>query len=157
MATGMLHLHSLLRWVILILLLVSIFKAYTGWQQKRAFTAGDRKIWLFTLIFSHVNLLIGIYQILLGNYGILKVDVPEGESVMSNKVLRFFWIEHPVFMIISIVLITAGYKMSKKAVADEMKFKRAFWLFFVALLAILVSIPWPFREVIGRPLFPGLH
>ncbi|MCG2617688.1 hypothetical protein LZZ85_25530 [Terrimonas sp. NA20] len=160
MATGMLHLHNLLRWVVLILLLVSIFKAYTGWQQKRSFTAGDRKVWLFTLISSHINLLIGLFLLFLGKqYGILKIkdQLPEGISIMSNKPLRFFWIEHPVFMIIAIILVTAGYKMAKKPIADELKFKRAFWLFFIALLAILVAIPWPFREVIGRPLFPGMH
>ncbi|PZR25321.1 MAG: hypothetical protein DI535_18410 [Citrobacter freundii] len=156
MATGMLHLHNLLRWVILILLLVSIFKAYTGWQKKRAFTDGDRKVWLFTLIFSHVNFLVGLYQLLWGRFGALKVELPEGVSVMQDKFYRFFWVEHPTFMIISIILVTAAYRMAKKPISDELKFKRAFWLFIVALLMILVAIPWPFREVIGRPLFPGM-
>jgi hypothetical protein len=158
MATGMLHLHSLLRWVVLILLLVSIYKAFIGWQQKKTFSDGDRKIWLFTLISSHINLLIGLYLLLLGKqYGILtlKDNLPEGTKIMSNAPLRFFWVEHPIFMILAIVLITAGYKMAKKPVADELKFKRVFWLFFIALLAILVAIPWPFREV-GRSLFPGM-
>lgn len=156
MATGMLHLHNLLRWVILILLLISIFKAYTGWQQKRAFTDGDRRIWLFTLIASHINLLVGIYQLLWGRFGALKVNLPEGVSVMQDKFFRFFWVEHPTFMVISIILITAAYRMAKKPMADELRFKRAFWLFIVALLMILVAIPWPFREIIGRPLLPGM-
>lgn len=157
MATGMLHLHNLLRWVILILLLVSIFKAYTGWHKKRAFTDGDRKVWLFTLIASHVNFLVGIYELLLGKFGILKTDLPEGTSLMESKFYRFFWVEHPTFMVIAIILITAAYKMGKKPISDELKFKRAFWLFIVALLMILVAIPWSFREGIGRPLFPGMN
>lgn len=157
MDTGLLHLHNLLRWVILILLLLSIVKAFTGWQQKRAFTGGDRRIWLFTLIAAHTTLLIGIVQLLWGRFGILKVTIPEGESVMKSSFFRFFWVEHPLFMVLATIFITLGYGMAKKPVADNIKFKRAFWLFFIALLMILVAVPWPFRgEGIARPLFPGM-
>lgn len=68
MDTGLLHLHNLLRWVILILLLVSIVKAFTGWQQQRTFTGGDRRVWLFTLISAHIMLLIGLVQLLWGRF-----------------------------------------------------------------------------------------
>jgi Na+/H+ antiporter NhaC len=63
--------------------------------------------------------------------------------------------EHPLTMILAIVLITLGYGMSKKSVSDADKFKKAFRYFLVALVLILISIPWPFREI-GRPLFPGV-
>ncbi len=156
MATGMLHLHNLLRWVILILLLVSIIKAYAGWQSKKAFNAGDRKVWLFTMIATHINFLVALYLLFLGRFGILTSDQDMG-NVMKNRVLRFFWIEHPAFMLIALILITLGAGMAKKPLPDTTKYKRAFWLFFVALLMILVAIPWPGRELIGRPLFPGMQ
>ena len=156
MDKGLLDLHNVLRWVIFIVLLASIITAYNGWRGKKPFTPGAKKIWLFTLIFSHVNFLVGLYQMLWGRFGILVVDLPEGESVMKNKFFRFFWVEHPVFMIISIVLITIGYGMAKKPVPDETKYKKAFWFFVIALLMILVAMPWPFREIIGRPLLPGI-
>lgn len=154
----MLHLHNLLRWVVLILLLISIVKAYTGWQKKKTFTDGDRRIWLFTLISAHTTFLVGLYLVIWGRLGWLKVTLPEGESVMSNKYYRFFLVEHPLFMLVAIVLITLGYGMAKKPIPDQNKFKRAFWLFLVALLMILVAIPWPFREVIGvgRGWIPGM-
>jgi hypothetical protein len=60
-------------------------------------------------------------------------------------------------MIISIILITLGYGMSKKNVPDETKFKKAFWYFTIALVVILITIPWPFRQIVGRPIFPGMH
>lgn len=157
MDTGLLHLHNLLRWVILVLLLVSIYKAYTGWKNKRTFSAGDRKTWLFTLISGHITLLIGLYQVALGRYGIFKNALPEGESVMKNKFFRFFWIEHPVAMILAVILITAGYGMAKKNVSDEVKYRKAFVYFLLALVLILASVPWPFREIVGRPWFPGMH
>lgn len=157
MDTGLLHLHNLLRWVILILLLVSIAKSYSGWQQKKVFTNGDRKIWLFTMIAAHVTLLIGLYQWLFGRYGLISKGIPEGTNIMKDKFYRFFLVEHPTGMIISIILITLGYGMSKKPVADETKFRKAFWYFTIALLVILITVPWPFRQIVGRPLLPGMH
>ncbi len=157
MDTGLLHLHNLLRWVILILLLVSIFKAYTGWKKKKVFSAGDRKTWLFTLISAHIIFLVGLYQLALGRYGIFKTSLPEGESVMKNRFFRFFWIEHPVSMLLAVVFITAGYQMAKKNVADTVKYRNTFIFFLLGLLLILVAVPWPFRADIGRPWFPGMN
>jgi hypothetical protein len=152
METGLLHLHNFLRWVLLILLLVSIFKAYSGWRNKKVFSMSDKKIWLFTMITAHTNLLIGLYQISFGRYGFTKL--PEGMNIMKNKFYRFFLVEHPVGMLIAIILITLGHGMSKKAVSYELKYKKAFYYFLIALIIILATVPWPFRDVVGRPLMP---
>ena len=157
MQTGLVHLHNFLRWVILILLVFSIIKSYTGWQQKKLFSPGDKKIWLFTMIAAHITLLIGLYQWLFGRYGIISPGIPEGVHLMKDKFYRFFLVEHPAGMIISIVLITLAHGMAKKAVSDETKYKKAFWYFTIALLVILITVPWPFREIVGRPIFPGMH
>ncbi len=156
MQTGLVHLHNFLRWVILILLLLSIAKAYSGWQGKKVFGASDKKLWLFTLISAHITLLLGLYQVTLGRFGMFSTTLPEGTSVMKDTFYRFYWVEHPVGMLIAIVLITLGYGMAKKYVSDEVKFKRAFYYFLIALIFILASIPWPYREIIGRPWFPGM-
>jgi hypothetical protein len=74
---------------------------------------------------------------------------------MKDKFYRFFWVEHPVGMVLAIGLITLGYGMSKKSVSDTTKFRRAFWYFTIALVIILITIPWPYRELVGRPIFPG--
>jgi hypothetical protein len=154
MQTGLLHLHNTLRWIILVLLLVSIFKAYSGWQSKKAFAAGDKKIWLFTMISGHITLLLGLYQWAFGRFGIFTTTLPQGTSAMKDSFYRFYWVEHPFGMIIAIVLMTLGHGMAKKAVAGEVKYKKAFYYFLIALVVILISIPWPFRGIIGRPLMP---
>jgi hypothetical protein len=156
MQTGLVHFHNLMRWIILILLLVSIVKAYSGWKDKKVFTPGDKKIWLFTMISGHITLLIGLYQVALGRYGIFSTDLPEGTSVMKDKFYRFFWIEHPVAMILAIVFLTWAHGMAKKNVPDSVKYQKAFYYFLTALVLILLAVPWPFREVVGRPLFPGM-
>jgi hypothetical protein len=156
MQTGFVHLHNLLRWIIVVLLLVSLVKAYSGWTSKKAFAAGDKKTWLFTMIASHITLLLGLYQVAMGRYGIFTSTLPEGTSFMKDKFYRFFWMEHPITMIGAIVFITLAHGMSKKAVADEVKYKKAFYFFLIAALLLLAGVPWPFRgEIIGRPLFPG--
>ena len=154
MQTGLLHLHNLLRWIILILLLLSIVKAYSGWQGKKTLSSGDKKLWLFTMISAHITLLLGLYQVAFGRFGFFTTSLPEGTSLMKDTFYRFFWIEHPVGMIAAIVCITLGRGMAKKAMADELKYKKAFYFFLVALVLILASIPWPFREIVGRPLMP---
>jgi uncharacterized membrane protein len=94
--------------------------------------------------------LVGLYLLFFGRFGIISAGKPDGVDVMKDKFFRFFWVEHPVGMLIAIVLITLGNAMAKKIVSDTTKFKKAFWFFFIALIIILATVPWPFREI-GRP------
>lgn len=146
MDTGLLHLHSLLRWVILLLLLVTLFQAFSK-------NPGIKKTSLFLLISAHIMLLLGLYQLIAGRYGIMS-GLPDGaDSLMKNKFYRFFWVEHPLMMFVSIILITIA-----RGKAKVLNYKAAGWLLLVALLMILAAIPWPFRDIIGdnRSWFPGM-
>jgi hypothetical protein len=147
-------LHSWLRWILLILLLASIVKSYSGLSSKKALTAGDKKTWLFTMISAHTTLLIGLILLFFGRLGIISNPPPPGTSVMKDSVYRFFWVEHPLMMLIAIVFITIARGQAKKSIPDTVKYKKAFWFFIIALLLILASIPWPFRTEIARPLIP---
>lgn len=152
METGLLHLHNLLRWVILTLLVITILKNYV--DVKKPFTNIHRKLGLFTMIAGHITLLLGLYQVIFGRYSWTKI--PEGVSVMKDSFYRFFLVEHPVLMILAIVLMTIGNKMAKKQMPDGQKHKRVALFFLLALVAILVATPWSFREIVGRPLMPGM-
>lgn len=147
-----LQLHSILRWVILVLLIASIIRSFMGWQKKYELREGDARLWLFTLIAAHTTLLIGLILLLFGRYGILSSGLPEGVELMKDKFYRFFWVEHPTGMIIAVILITLARGVVRKPVSDPVKYKRAFWLFFIALIIMLATIPWPGREVVGRSL-----
>lgn len=65
MENTLLFLHSLLRWVILLLLIYSIVRSFSGWQSKKPFSPADGKKWLFLMIAAHITLLIGLYQLFL--------------------------------------------------------------------------------------------
>jgi len=152
MFSFLIQVHSILRWVILILLLLSILQSFIGWIKRRELREGDAKLWLFTMISVHTTLLIGIILLLFGRYGIFTSGLPEGVNLMKDKFYRFYWVEHPVGMLIATLLITLGRGVVKKQIADSLKYKRAFWFFTIALIIILATIPWPGREIIGRGL-----
>ncbi len=142
MVTGLLHLHNLLRWVILILLLLSLYQAFVKNEKLK-----NTSLWL--MIASHVMLLIGLYQTTLGRYG--WTNLPEGTSVMKDAFYRFYLVEHPVMMIISVVLITLARSKSK-----ALNYRSVKILLLIALVVILAAVPWPFRDAaIARPWFPG--
>jgi hypothetical protein len=158
MEKGMLHLHSFLRWAILILLLIAIVKSVTN--KNKAFSSGHRKAGLFLMISADVMLLIGLYQWITGPWGLKLIQNLGMSAVMkseSSPAIRFFAVEHFIGMLIAIILIHIGYGFSKKTLPDAVKHKRTILFYGLALLIILVSIPWPFREVgAGRAWFPGM-
>jgi hypothetical protein len=155
MYKGLLHLHSVLRWVILILLLVAIYQTIVN--KNKPFNDGQRKTGLFLMIFADVMLLVGLYQWFAGDWGWKSIQANGMSVVMKNPVLRFFAVEHITAMVIAIVLIHLGNSYSKKTVPDAQKQKRLLLYFGLALLIILLVIPWPFREVgAGRHWLPGM-
>jgi high-affinity nickel permease len=156
MYTGLLHLHSFLRWVILILLLIAIYKSFA--DRNKLFTASHTKIGLILVICCDVMLLIGLYQWAFGKtWGLISLKTRGFVEVMKDPVARFFSIEHSTAMILAIILVHIGRSYAKKNIPDAMKHKRTLLFFGLALLIILISVPWPFREVgVGRHWFPGM-
>lgn len=136
--------HSLLRWVVLILLLAAIIKSLQGLMSKRSFSNSDNKISLFLMISAHTQLLVGIILMFVS-------PVVEFGNV-ANPEIRFFTLEHSSMMILAIVFITLARMLSKKAKTDTGKFGRLFIFCLIALLIIFMAIPWPFSHV-ARPWF----
>jgi hypothetical protein len=154
MQQGLLHLHNFLRWVIIILAVIAILKGMRGMGGGKAFTNGDRKSMLFLMISVDVQLLLGLALYFMNGWAGL---LSSGADIMSNKYNRFFTVEHTLGMLISIVLIHIAYSTVKKNIDDTAKFKKMFWFTLVAVIVMLASVPWPFREAVARPLFPGMH
>lgn len=139
MYSALVNVHSILRYVLLLLILISIVKSFNGWFGKKQYLPGDKRIALFTLISAHLQLIVG-----LGVY-FMSAEVQFSNFSTSTKEVRFFTMEHITMMIIAIALITIGYSSSKKAATDEAKYKRVAIFFLLALIIILLAIPWPFN------------
>jgi uncharacterized membrane protein len=154
MVQGLQHLHNLMRWVILILAVLTLVKSFSGMSNKKAFTAGNRKTALFLMISADVQLLLGLLLYMMKGW---MSSFSQG-GVMANAVSRFWAVEHIFGMIVGLVLIHLGFSAAKKNTDDATKFKKLFWFTLIALVVILATIPWPFRvEGVGRPWFPGMN
>lgn len=141
----LLFLHSALRWIILLLLVVNIIRLYSG-NAKLSLSK-----WL--LIATHLTFVIGIAQYFMGSMGFHLFQSFDTSTVMKTGAYRFWAIEHPVGMLASVVFITVGHVSLKKTG----KAKRSATFYLIALVLILAVIPWPNREVVGRPLVPSLQ
>lgn len=132
--TILIHAHSGLRWVVLLLLLYTIINAATAMSSKRPYSAMDKK-WSFLAMTSvHIQVLLGLVLYF------LSTNVKFADYTMSNDKVRFFTVEHALGMLIAVILVTRGHRKGKSG-----SFKGLFWYYTIALLIILLSIPWPFR------------
>ena len=154
MYQGLLHLHNFMRWVILILLVINIIRHLVA--VKQPFADRDKRLGLMLMVAAHITLVIGLYQYFVGPWGFQLISSQGMAVVMKNSALRFWAVEHITGMLIGIVLITIARGVFRKTITNEAKHKRALLLYIIALVVILASVPWPFREGIARPLFPGM-
>jgi hypothetical protein len=128
--------HSGWAYLALLLLVFAVVNSFIGMSSKKEFTATDRKIALFALIGTHLQLLVGL---------ILYFVSPLGSAVfgqMKDAALRLTSLEHPLTNIIAIALITIGWTKHKKATTGEAKFKSIAIFFGLGLVLILIRIPW---------------
>jgi hypothetical protein len=145
MTTGLVHLHNLLRWVVLIALLLTIVKLFLKQDAL--------KISKVLLISAHTTLVLGLYQYFFGPVGFYFIKTMGMAAAMKDKVARFWGVEHISTMLLAIVLITIGHVKYKKGGSP----KTTLILYIIALLLIFAAVPWPFREGIARPWYPGGH
>lgn len=135
------HAHSGLRWVVLILLIYAIYNAFSK-KKTGLYSEGDRKLNMFAMIATHTQLLLGLIMYFM-NEGILAAWSNLG-TIMKIAPARHMVIEHLAGMLIAITLISIGHSKSKKAEGAD-KHKKIALFYTIALVIILVSIPWPFR------------
>jgi predicted membrane channel-forming protein YqfA (hemolysin III family) len=74
---------------------------------------------------------------------------------MRNGPLRFFVVEHPFGMVVSLALAHIGRARLKRATDSGVRHRTALIFFGLSLLVMMASIPWPAMPA-GRPLFRGV-
>ncbi|MBI2188113.1 MAG: hypothetical protein HYU37_13500 [Acidobacteria bacterium] len=146
-----LALHSLLRWVVLIAGAVAVARSVTAWRSRTAWTAGDDYAGWWFVIALDAQLLLGLVlylwlspmtQIAFQNFG----------AAMGNAVLRFWAVEHISGMVVALALAHVGRVRIRRAAAAASRHRTAAIFFGLALLAIVLTVPWPGMPA-ARPLF----
>lgn len=132
------HTHSGLRWIALMLLLIALGNSIVkSWKR---YSARDNKINTLTIYALHLQLVIGLILYFLSPKVIFSAES------MSNHLLRFFLVEHISLMLLAIILATVGHSLSKKVKSDHSRHLRISIFFGIALLLILLAIPWPWQN-----------
>ncbi|OZI10170.1 hypothetical protein BWI93_00110 [Siphonobacter sp. BAB-5385] len=146
--TVFLSIHSWLRWVVLILAVLTLARSARGVSSRSLYTDADRKAGLFFMISCDVQLLVGLVLYLgLSPVGLAAFQT-EGLNPMKESGIRYYAVEHIAIMIVALALVHIGYSKAKKATSDLVKHKSSLIFFGIALVLMLSRIPFS-----TRPLF----
>lgn len=124
------------------LLLVALFiisLAITSFGYSGKINKFLKKITLFTMVFFHIQFLIGIIMLVIHFTGGMDMG-----AVMKNSDLRFQYVEHPFSMLVAAILMTIINKKVKNAETLSLK------IFFMGILAVaLFAFAFPWAKVFG--------
>ncbi len=144
-----LALHNIVRWIVVITAILALVRAYRGWLKKADWNNADRRAGVFFSSAMDTQLLLGLLLYLFFS-PITRTALSDFGAAMSNPGARFFALEHFLYMFLAVVFAHLGNTLSKKAAQPADKHRRASIWYTLAVLAILLGMPWM------RPLLPGL-
>lgn len=136
-----LFIHSYWAYLVLLILIVASVNSLVGYFTNKEYGATNFRIALFSLIVSHIQILIGIVLFFTAPYLRAFSEVGMG-GVMGDSTLRLYIVEHPLMMIIAVALITIGYSKHKKKLTSKPKFKMLAIFYTLGLIIMLSRIPW---------------
>ena len=146
----LLVLHSWSRWFVLIFGLIAVYRAYVGYTGRRPFLSADNGMSAAFSGFMWLQVLIGFGLYFgLSPYGL---NAMKQAGAMKDPTTRFFGMEHVVVMILAAIVAQVGRIVVKKTSDSTAKHKKALLYFSIALLLVLLMIPWGIWNP-ARPLF----
>ncbi len=146
--TIVLFLHSYVRWLVVIAALIAVIGAWMGWSGKRSWTKGENMAGMLFTMFLDIQVLLGL--ILFAFLSPITTKIFSG-SGFSDSLAQYFTWEHLLPMVAALALAHIGRARSRRAESDQAKFHQAAIFYTLAVVLILIAIPWPFLPV-SRPL-----
>lgn len=142
MFNSVLVVHSWLRWAVILTALVAAVRAIAGVSGKRPWTRADDRAGFWFLLTFDLQVVVGLllYFVL---SPITRAALQDLGGAMGSAGLRFWGVEHTFGMLVAVALAHAGRAKSRKATDSAARHRVAAICFGLALVAILVSIPWP--------------
>ena len=134
-------LHSYWAYLVVLLLVIAVINAFIGLTKNKNFSDKDLRISLFTLIVIHIQLILGFVVYYVSPYYESMREIGMG-ATMKDAVIRLYTVEHPLMMILAIILITIGFSKHKKQTTDKGKFKTLAIFYGLGLLFVLSRSPW---------------
>jgi hypothetical protein len=148
MYVGLLHLHNITRWFVLIAAIYAIVVSIRGLATSKTWTKSDQRAGLIYSSLLGVQLVIGIILYIISP--VVQSGLRDMATAMQNSQIRFFVVEHITLMIMAFVVAQVAYSVSKRATSDRARFVRSSIGYVLATVLVLFGIPW------WRPFFPGM-
>jgi len=131
--------HNGLGMLLLFILLASILFIVFSYFKRKPFLKSVRLSALIGLIVVHLQILVGIFLYTLSPLGMSSFT----KDSMGHSISRFYLLEHPIGMIIAAILITIGYRASKKeGLSDRGKYNRVLVYYIIGFSLVAYLIPW---------------
>ena len=147
----MLGLHSWIRWILLIGLIVLVVRSISGFRKASPFEPLDDNLVL--VVFWSLNIQFVIGLIIYAFFSpITQMAFSNMSAVMGDSSLRFFLIEHPFAMFLALGAGHSGIAKAKRAEDPKKKHGHILKGVGACLFFVLAGIPWPFLPY-GRALF----
>jgi hypothetical protein len=143
--------HSWLRWAVLLAGMVAAARGIGGWRRRKPWTLRDERAGLWFTIALDIQMLLGLL-LYFALSPITRAALGDIGAAMANSALRFWAVEHVVGMIAGVAFAHIGRTRIHKTGDDGRRHRLAAIFFTLALLAIVISIPWPGTPN-ARPLF----
>ena len=151
MYSAVLLTHSWLRWLVLIAGLLAVMRAFSGRSRRRPWMPADERAGLMFITALDLQFLLGLL-LYFALSPFTREALTDFGAAMKNPGLRFWAVEHAFGMIVAVALAHVG-RARTKSLRDDVRRQRAAFLFYMlALIVILLSIPWPGMPN-GRELF----
>src|SRR5690606_34876818 len=132
------HFHYFFAYLVLLLVAAAAIHALANRSGGRPFAGTGRKLALFGLIATHVQLLFGLVLYFVSPLGLKNFS----GGNMGDSMARLYMLEHPLMMLVGIALITMGYMKAKRAVDDRRKHGAVALWYGIGLVLMLSRIPW---------------
>jgi hypothetical protein len=130
--------HGVVSLIFTTIAIVMMFRTYRGIRHKANYTAIDKRISFFFMVFLYIQCFLGFLLFFVFS------DKAQGASsyIEADRQLslRFWALEHFVVMLFTLILSQIGYIFIIKANSDLNKHKNTMFYYGLSLLLIFVSM-----------------
>ena len=146
--------HSWIRWAVLLLGLYAFARSASGRLTQRPWTPVDDATGRWFVISVDIQVLIGLLLYFFFSSYTMAAWRKMADA-MADDVIRFWAVEHVVGMLAATAFVHVGRVRIRKATDSRRKHFAAAIFFGLALVLMLLSIPWPFGSI-DRPWIRGI-
>ena len=133
--------HSIVRWLVVLVGLWAVVRAWLGLFVGRNWNSWDRMAGQFFITALDFQLLLGVLLFFLNTEARSAVqDISISVPLAS---LGFSIFRHVGFTLLAAIIAHLGSRSTRKAATTRTRFARAALLFTLALVLLYFAIPWP--------------